>query len=414
MRSAAVLIFIISILRLRLTSATREKGAISDSQWFSLKITVWLNALGWSIVCTVASLEHHFSGIHFIVATTIICGFVSSSLITLSADLTLFMPFQIFLLGPQIAIMTWDILNENKYQVAPLLPVYSMYLFYQMKQVKDFRVKLIQNFIHQLELKESNEELQKSQEAQLEQTVKLIHTSRLAALGEMAAGIAHEVNNPLAIISGSLQQLERRIARHTLDEKETLLKHTGRSQQSIDRITRIISGLRLFSQQSDTLPKVQIALHEIVDDTLNFCAEMLKARYVRLDVGSIPDVKIECHPVQISQVLINLIKNAEDALEYEVDVEQRWVKLIFVDEGQQVFIHVVNGGPGIPLEIQDRLFLPFFTTKGVGKGTGLGLSISRGIMKEHGGDLIYNGDETQTTFTIVLPVVEYEASESSF
>jgi C4-dicarboxylate-specific signal transduction histidine kinase len=302
--------------------------------------------------------------------------------------------------------MSFDALTANKYGLGPLIPVYLMYLAYQFKQVQDFRNKIIGNYISQMNLSKTNVDLQNSQEAQVQQTVKLIHTSRLAALGEMAAGIAHEVNNPLAIISGSLQQLDRKIDKKEFQDVETLKRHTDRSQKAILRITKIINGLRLFSQQTDALPKVVVSLHEIVDDTLNFCQEMLKARYLKLEIGNIPEVMLECHPVQISQVIINLIKNAEDALQDEKDENERWVKIVFESVHPDIQIHVSNGGPKISEEIQDRLFLPFFTTKGVGKGTGLGLSISRGIMKEHGGDLVFNEAQSKTTFTLNHPQAE--------
>lgn len=402
-KTIAILIVIISALRLKLINNFKKTHFLPESHWNLLRFNIWSNAIGWSIIFTLASFELEFQGIHFIVLTTALCGFISASLITLSADMTLFLPFNFLMLFPQVAMMSYDYFGENKYNIGPLIPVYLMYLFYQLKQVKDFRHKVIQNFIFQTDLKKTNSDLLVSQDAQTQATVKLIHTSRLAALGEMAAGIAHEVNNPLAIISGSLQQLERKIGKQDFTDVDGLKRHTERSQQSIDRITKIINGLRLFSQQSDTLPKVKVTLHHIVDDTLNFCGEMLKARYVKLEIGHIPDVDIECHPVQISQVLINLIKNAEDALIEEKDEHEKWVKLQFIQQDNMLLIHVSNGGAKIPEDIQDRLFLPFFTTKGVGKGTGLGLSISRGIMKEHGGDLIYNNDENHTTFTIMLP-----------
>jgi signal transduction histidine kinase len=402
-KGCAAFIILLSIFRLRLTNAFRKSLNLNDKLWNNLRLNIWLNMVCWSILLTTASVELEFTGVHFIVVTTVLCGFISSSLITLSPDMTLFLPFQFLMLGPQLCFMIYDALTANKYGLGALIPVYFMYLMYQVKQVRDFRRKIIQNFNSQLNLKKTNDELQSSQEAQVQQTVKLIHTSRLAALGEMAAGIAHEVNNPLAIISGSLQQLERKFDRQEFSDIEALKRHTGRSQQAIERITKIINGLRLFSQQSDTLPKVKVTLKEIVNDTLGFCAEMLKARYVRLDIEPIPEATIECHPVQISQVLINLIKNAEDALGAELDESERWVKILFEEKSDLIKIHVINGGKRIPDDIQDKLFIPFFTTKGVGEGTGLGLSISRGIMHEHGGDLILNDSEKQTTFTILLP-----------
>lgn len=402
-KGCAVFIIIVSILRVRLINVYRVDPTLNDKLWNTLRLYIWLNMIGWSVLLTTASIELEFTGVHFIVVTTVLCGFISSSLITLSPDMTLFIPFQVLMLGPQLLFMIYDSLTANKYGLAPLIPVYCMYLIYQIKQVQDFRRKIIQNFNSQLNLRKTNNELQNSQEAQVQQTVKLIHTSRLAALGEMAAGIAHEVNNPLAIISGSLQQLERKFNRQEFTDTEALTRHTQRSQQAIERITKIINGLRLFSQQSDTLPKVKVTLKEIINDTLGFCAEMLKARYVRLEIENIPDAVIECHPVQISQVLINLIKNAEDALGAEADESERWVKIQFENKAELIKIHVSNGGQPIPADIQDKLFIPFFTTKGVGEGTGLGLSISRGIMQEHGGDLTLNDSENQTTFTIHLP-----------
>ncbi len=332
-----------------------------------------------------------------------LAGFVAASLITLAYDSILFIPFQIILLLPQIIIILCFYLGPEKFNALPLVPIYFMYLFYQLRQFKDFRTQLTQRLSYQLELEHSNDELQKSQAALIEQTAKLIHTSRLAALGEMSAGIAHEVNNPLAIISGSMQQIERSISRGELNS-ENILKLSAKSQLSIERVTKIIKGLRHFSQQSDSLPKVTVSLIEIIEDTTSFCSEMLSTKYIKLSIDSIPDILLECHPVQISQVLINLIKNAEDALSVEKEESERWIKINFENQANYLSIKVSNGGSPIPSEIHQKLFQPFFTTKVVGKGTGLGLSISHGIMKEHKGDLIFDQFAAKTTFAMLLPV----------
>lgn len=403
-KGSAACVVILSIFRFILINKIKQKMQWNPARWWLLKVNIWLNIVCWSIIFTTASYELKFNGVHFIVLTSMICGFTSGSLITLSTDLSLFAPFQFFILVPQIIFMSYDSLTENKYGVGPLVPVYLLHLAYQLRQVKDFRSKFIEKVKSEIELKNRNEELIKMQLDQSEQTVKLIHTSRMAALGEMAAGIAHEINNPLMVISGNLQQLERKIARNNNVENTTWLKHTGSSLQAINRVTKIINGLRLFSQQSDNLPRKNVSLNVIIEETLSFCGEMLKARYVRLEVDNIPDVLIECHSVQISQVLINIIKNAEDAVKTQED-EHRWVKLRFETNNQAVLIHVSNGGNKIAKEITDKLFLPFFTTKPVGEGTGLGLSISKGIMQEHGGDLKFNDIENQTTFTISLQTV---------
>ena len=402
-KASTAMIIVVSICRLLLTKKIRAKGYVSKRAWKMMVFYVWMNALGWSLAFNFASYELKLTGIHFIVVTTMLAGFVAASLITLAYDSILFLPFQFLLLAPQIGIVTYFYFSPEKFNALPLIPIYVMYLAYQLRQFKDFKNQLTQRFNYQLDLEYSNEELRKSQEALIDQTTKLVHTSRLAALGEMSAGIAHEVNNPLAIISGSMQQLERIVSRGEADS-ESILKLSTKSQHSIERVTKIIRGLRHFSQQSDTLPKVSISLNEIILDTASFCSEMLASRYIKFEIETVPEVELECQPVQISQVLINLIKNAEDALSEESNEAERWIKISFKKEGDFISVRVINGGPVIPKDIHSKLFQPFFTTKVIGKGTGLGLSISHGIMKEHKGDLFYDQSEGHTTFAMVLPV----------
>jgi signal transduction histidine kinase len=405
MVALSVAVIIISALRFMLIKKIKTQSTSTKNQWELLKFYIWLNGLCWGAIFTAGAVEHKFAGVYYILLMIIMFGFTSASLITISANLGLFVSFQLLLLGPQILIVTYDIFHENAYHMEPMIFAYAMYLFYQFYQVKDYRHKVIQNFKVELKLRETNAHLMQIQEENIQQAAKLIHTSRLAALGEMAAGVAHEVNNPLAIISASLQQLERKIVKKEFDDVEALKTHTARAVNSIQRITKIITGLRLLSQQSDNQPKEKVSLREIINETLGFCGEMLKARYVELRIDEIPEVMIECNPIQISQVMINLIKNAEDALKVETDRNELWVKISFEKNDSNVIINVSNGGAKITKVNQEKLFQPFFTTKAVGQGTGLGLSISLGIVREHGGDLFFNEIEKQTTFTISLPII---------
>ena len=339
---------------------------------------------------------------NFIVVTTMLAGFLAASLVTLSYDKILFLPFQMLMLLPQVGIITYMYYFEEINALA-LIPIYLMYFVYQLRQFKDFSTQMKQRFSYQLDLEQSNKELQVSQDALINQTTKLVHTSRLAALGEMSAGIAHEVNNPLAIISGSIQQIER-IIRRGENSPEKILDLSTKTLGSIERVTKIINGLRHFSQQSDSNPRVVTGLRDIIEDTNNFCFELLSARHIKLQIEPIPEVRIECHPIHISQVLINLIKNAEDALDSEMREEERYVRLSFAQENGIVLISVMNGGEPIPKNLHDKLFQPFFTTKPVGKGTGLGLSISHGLMREHKGDLVLDTNSHKTTFIMQLPI----------
>ena len=399
----SIIIIILSVIRLAISKKVKKNNFMSSRDWKIIVFLVWANVIGWSVIFNLASFEHKLAGFHFIVATTMLTGFIASSLVTLAYDPILFIPFQFILLLPQLFVITYLYFIPERVDSIALLIPYSMYLLYQFKQYKEFRDQLIQRFGYQIDLEQSNLKLLKSQTALIDQTTKLVHTSRLAALGEMSAGIAHEVNNPLAIISGSMQQIEKMVNRGEV-EKEQFLKLTHKSQQSIERVTKIIKGLKQFSQQSDTLPKVIVPLSDIINDTTNFCSEMLVARYIKLNIEEIPQIMIECQPVQISQVLINLIKNAEDSVLGEQLDADKWIKINFQIEKKLIYINVSNSGSRIPEEIHSKLFQPFFTTKVVGKGTGLGLSISHGIMKEHNGDLFFASENPFTTFSLVLPI----------
>lgn len=401
-KASMLLVFIVALLRLKLIQKIQAKRYVSTRDWNYMLVTIWLNSIGWSLALNLASYELKLSGTNFIVVTTMLAGFSAASLFTLAYDPIIFLPFQMLMLLPQVGIIL-HLYYAEEINALPLIFIYLMYFAYQLRQFKDFRTQLNERLNYQIDLEHSNKELQISQEALIGQTTKLVHTSRLAALGEMSAGIAHEVNNPLAIISGSIQQIEKMIKRGE-QSPEKILNLSSKTLGSVDRVTKIINGLRHFSQQSDSNPRVIATLKDIIEDTNSFCSELLAARQIKLQIDAIPDVSVECHPIHISQVLINLIKNAEDALENEIRDEERYVRLSFVKIDEFVMIKVINGGAVIPKELHDKLFQPFFTTKAIGKGTGLGLSISHGLMREHNGDLVLDIEAPKTTFIMQLPV----------
>jgi C4-dicarboxylate-specific signal transduction histidine kinase len=258
-------------------------------------------------------------------------------------------------------------------------------------------------FTYQIELETKNQELSDSKNVIIDQTIKLVHTSRLAVLGELSTGIAHEINNPLTIISGSAQMLNRASQNGSLDN-EVVIKHFQRIDKSVDRISKIVKGLKHFANQSDTHPKEKVEIQEIIDETTQFCQEHLSAMGITLKLAEIPPVKIHCHSIQVSQVLLNLLKNASDALDIESRDSEKWISIDFKQESEYFYFIVTNGGKKIPMNIAGKIFTPFFTTKDKDKGTGLGLSISQTIMKDHGGELYFDSINEKTTFVIKHPI----------
>jgi signal transduction histidine kinase len=234
------------------------------------------------------------------------------------------------------------------------------------------------------------------------QRAQVISHSKMATLGEMAGGIAHEINNPLAIIKARIHILEANLQKNPSDS-EKVQKDLMTIKNTIDRISKIIRGLKVFSRTADLDPLEPTKIDHLVAETLDLVQAKIRAAGADLRV-SIPDkLMIKCRPVQISQVLMNLIMNAHDAV---LEKEQKWISIEARKLDGLVQISVTDSGHGIPEPIAEKLMQPFFTTKGPGKGTGLGLSISKGIIESHNGRLSYSTHEGHTRFTIEIPTLE--------
>lgn len=252
-----------------------------------------------------------------------------------------------------------------------------------------------------LQIMEDVTELKEKEKLLAEQEMKIVASSRLASLGEMAAGIAHEINNPLAIINGHAGILKRNLHQKGFGEDSELVKKVEAIETVVQRIAKIIKGLRSFARETDSREDVWIGVDALLEETLSFSRERFRAEGVEL-ITRIPlDLKIKCHPYQISQVILNLLNNAMDA------VQNSKVKNVVIEalprEGG-VEISVSDSGPGVPYDLRSRIMQPFFTTKEVGKGVGLGLSISQGIIQGHNGKFYLDEDSARTRFVIWLPV----------
>ncbi len=234
---------------------------------------------------------------------------------------------------------------------------------------------------------------------------KSIHTAKLASLGEMSAGIAHEINNPLAVISGSIPLLSRL----RLNDGKFLAK-VAVLEKSANRIEKIVKGLKKFSRSSETKKFKRESLLGLVLDALVFSEVKAKLSGVNLSVNVAPEIIIFCDGVEIEQVLINLINNGIDAVRSQTE---RWIRIDAFSDGVSVIVQVVDSGPGIPEDIEKKLFQPFFTTKEVGEGTGLGLSIAKGILDSHNAVISLKREMKNTCFEIVFPVSQSDQDKAS-
>ncbi len=233
-----------------------------------------------------------------------------------------------------------------------------------------------------------------------EKELQLLQRSKLSSLGEMSAGIAHEINNPLGIIKGKAQQITRRIEENEID-KAQLLSYSRVIDKTADRISKIVSGLKSFARDGSKDPFADASLRQICEETIGYCSARFMSHRVTLNfVPGLIDINIDCRSSQISQVLLNLLNNAFDAIS---KLDAKWITLEILDRDNFVEIRVIDSGHGIPKDIQHKILQPFFTTKPVGEGTGLGLSIVRGIIKDHGGMVEIDNASSNTCFKVVLP-----------
>lgn len=261
----------------------------------------------------------------------------------------------------------------------------------------------VQIYGHDVTVEKTVEELLRSEQARSS------YVGKLAALGEMAGGVAHEINNPLAIIKASSEQLIDLIGleRGNSDRAKVLASKIDSTSQ---RIASIVRGLRYFSRDGRSDPFEQVAISDVIQDTLSLCVEKFRYYGVKFTMPKDPpQVVVPCQPTQISQVLLNLLNNAFDAIA-ELPEKDRWIHLEMQVEDKGVKILVSNSGPRISREIEEKIFQPFFSTKEVGKGTGLGLSISKGIIDLHSGKLEVSADSKVTCFVITLPTTEASSS----
>ncbi len=263
------------------------------------------------------------------------------------------------------------------------------------------------------ELEKTNQELQEAQ-------AQLVHTAKMGSLGQVVAGVAHELNNPIGFIYSNMGVLKDYIDRFEklIEVAEKSPKKLDAAKEEVDyeymmkdlpklirscqdgakRVRDIVLNLKNFSR-SDELEKKEYDLEEGLESTLQILKSELKDIEVHTKFGKIPP--IYCYAGQINQVFMNIVSNAIQAIDGKGEI---WIET--KKKGLEVVISIRDDGRGIPEKVLSKIFDPFFTTKPVGKGTGLGLSISYGIIEKHNGQILVDSEVGKgTEFKIILPMI---------
>jgi len=260
------------------------------------------------------------------------------------------------------------------------------------------------------DLRETTAEMQRREQELRDKQEQLVQAGKLATLGELTTGVAHELNNPLnntgLFVGNAVDLIELGVA-----DKGQIVRELRQAMQQVSKATQIISHLRTFGRAAP-VSREPISLRPVIERALSLVQEQLRLHEIEvtLDLGPQEPVVVG-NPIQLEQVFINLLTNARDAV---VDSPRKAIRISASVGAAAVEIAFVDTGHGIPSGLEGRIFDPFFTTKEVGKGTGLGLSITYGIVKEHGGTIsVVSAPGDGATFLIHLPLAGPDAKDTS-
>src|SRR5881275_719746 len=260
------------------------------------------------------------------------------------------------------------------------------------------------------DLRDTTAEIQRREQELREKQEQLVQAGKLATLGELTTGVAHELNNPLNNIGLYVGNVIDRI-RLGDDETEPLVSDLEKAMEQVRKATEIISHLRTFGRAARVSIEL-VDVDDVIERSLLLVQEQLRLRGIEVELELCPDeLLVLANPIQLEQVFINLLTNARDAL---ADSKRKTIRIASSRDEERIRIAFSDTGPGIPRELEQRIFDPFFTTKEVGMGTGLGLSITYSSLREYAGDIsVTSRPGKGATFVIELPFADEQPPQEA-
>ena len=240
----------------------------------------------------------------------------------------------------------------------------------------------------------------------------LVQTGRLAALAQMAGGIAHEINNPLTILMGHAQFATTNAGSENCNMNQLQFSLRKISETGL-RISTIVKTLRALSRKEDQDFTAKVCVKDVICDSLELVRQKLMSSTIALSESfDRDDICIYGNATALSQITLNLLHNSIDAVNSQSEDATRWIKITVQEKGNKCIFRITDSGAGIPIEIRDKIMDPFFSTKPPGQGTGLGLSLTQTLVQRQNGSIKLDQESLHTCFQIEFPAVLEAHSDS--
>lgn len=374
----------------------KSNGQINKRMWLLFCTGAVKNGFSWGVAVLLGISSQSESQWATTFYLLIAIGFSNASIFTLALNRHLHLWFIATLNLPAVLYLLYVAQQTQNHVFLTIAITLAVSALYSLVQGKIYRIRFIDKI-------NSDRALLKSQQDLLEQRAMTEHANRLTSLGEVSAGVAHEINNPLSIVTGSLNLLETQM-KNSSQLSEQMATYIQRSFNALNRIQKIVKAMSILSIKSSSPTRVEESLNAIIDQALSIFNEKIYQHRIIIKRDLRCDEILLCDPTQLTQIVVNLLNNAIDAVQSAERDSDRWVLIETETIKKRAVLSISNGGTVIAPDVATKLFTPFFTTKPVGQGTGLGLSISRSIAIQHQGDLNYEPEVNITRFRLSLPL----------
>lgn len=389
-------LFLINFLRYQYSKKYLKNQIQLNEAVSKMKFFILFNAVIWAVLGSFIIYGHYFQlNINVVVLFGALIGFSSAIVTTLYWN-SMLLNISYFMYVTPMVVFIWGQINYHQNMVSLiLLFVVVINFLYTNRQAAVALKESLDRISSHEKLKKTLVEVEQTHRALEKETFNTLQASKMSSLVEFAAGVAHEINNPLTIIKLSTEKIRKDIE-VDLPMNEKLLK----IDFAIERIEKVINSLRNVTENISYDDFTDNRFDLIFDSVMELYFEKARLSGVRFELSKVPRVNVLCISSQVAQIMINVLNNAIEAMEQVCGPKKIMFK--FIEEDRYFKFLIINSGPKIPEELKETIFLPFFTTKLIGGGPGLGLTLARSLANGNGGSIEYVEEGGMPGFLICL------------